>query len=331
MSAGLRNIFLCVGLLAIVLMFCTFDLSYTELFQNLKTAGWWFIAAVLLWIPIYMMNAWAWRVIINDGQGTRVPFGKVFKYTVTGYALNYVTPVGVLGGEPYRILELTPYVGVSRATSSVLLYAMMHIFSHFIFWGMSVVLYLILYFSKIDAAMAFFLVLVGIFCTCGIYLFLKGYRNGMVVKTITLLAHLPFIKRRMQRFLREKRETIERIDNQIAGLHKQRRRTFYLSLSLEFFARVIGCLEVCFILLILTDSVSFADCVLVQAFTSLFANLFFFMPMELGTREGGFALAVAGLSLPAAFGVCAGLLTRVRELIWIIIGIGWMKFGNDKR
>ena len=90
----------------------------------------------------------------------------------------------------------------------------------------------------------------------------------------------------------------------------------------------MGCLEIWFIFMILTDSVSFWDCILIQAFTSLFANLFFFMPMEMGTREGGFALAVGGLAMSAAFGVLAGLLTRVRELIWVAIGILLIKIGK---
>ena len=93
-------------------------------------------------------------------------------------------------------------------------------------------------------------------------------------------------------------------------------------------ARVLGCLEVYFILNILTTDVSFPACILIMAFTSLFANLFFFSPMQLGAREGGFALAVGGLAISGAFGVYTGLITRVRELIWIVIGVLLMKVGN---
>jgi hypothetical protein len=39
-------------------------------------------------------------------------------------------------------------------------------------------------------------------------------------------------------------------------------------------------------------------------------------------------LAVGGLAIPGAFGVYTGLITRVRELIWIVIGVLLMKVGN---
>lgn len=169
-------------------------------------------------------------------------------------------------------------------------------------------------------------------CGCGFsfgYLFfMKGYKNGMAVRTLKLLQYIPFIKGWAKRFSENKRETLERVDSQIAELHKQRKSTFYASLSLEFMARILGCLEVYFILNILTTDVSFPACILIMAFTSLFANLFFFSPMQLGAREGGFALAVGGLAIPGAFGVYTGLITRVRELIWIVIGVLLMKVGN---
>ena len=82
--------------------------------------------------------------------------------------------------------------------------------------------------------------------------------------------------------------------------------------------------------MILTDHVSYWDCVLLQAFTSLFSNIFFFVPMSMGAREGGFALAVGGLSLSGAYGVYASLLIRVRELVWIAIGLILIKIGNSR-
>ena len=332
MHKKIMNIFLAVGVAAIVVMLCTFDVSYGEIWNNLKKAGWWFVAVLLIWIPIYVLNAWSWIVIINNGSSTKkLPFMQVLKYTISGYALNYVTPVGVLGGEPYRIMELTPYYGTAKATSSVILYAMMHIFSHFIFWSFSIVLYLALYISEITAVMSVFLLAVAAFCLLGIYFFMRGYNNGLAMKTLRVFTHIPGIRRRARRFVEEKRETISRIDAQIAELHRQNKRTFYLSLFLEFLARIVGCLEIWFIFMILTNNVSFWDCILIQAFTSLFANMFFFMPMEMGTREGGFALAVGGLAMSGAFGVLAGLLTRVRELIWVAIGIMLIKVGKGRK
>ena len=326
MKEKFRNIFWFFGIFAIVVMLFTFDMDYQELLQNLRKAGIWFPAVILLWVFIYLLNALSWYIIIRDGKHAKVPFWKVYKLTISGFALNYATPVGLMGGEPYRIMELTPYVGGSKATSSVILYVMMHIFSHFCFWLASVFLYLAV--EPLNAGMAIVLAVVGFCCLVAIYFFMKGYRNGMAVRTLKLLCHLPFVRKWARRFLTEKRETLERVDNQIAELHKQRKSTFYASLGLEFSARIVGCLEVWFILNILTSDVSFLACILIMAFTSLFANLFFFSPMQLGAREGGFALATGGLAIPSAFGIYTGLITRVRELIWIVIGVLLMKVGN---
>lgn len=331
MNTKVRNIFFGIGVLAIVIMLYTFDMSYDELWANLKKAGYWFPVVVLLWVPIYMMNAWAWRAIVNDGVNRKLSYWRMFKYTVTGFALNYVTPVGLLGGEPYRIMELTPYVGAAKATSSVILYAMMHIFSHFCFWTFSIVLYLVLYGAGMGVGMSIMMLIFTLFCGLGVYFFMKGYRNGLAMKGLSLFGMLPLLGRKIKEFTARNEEAIHKVDQQIAELHKQRRSTFYLSLSLEFFARLLGCVEVqCVLMILAADSVSFFDCVLIQAFTSLFANLFFFIPMGMGAREGGFALAVDGLTMPGAYGVYTGLITRVRELIWIAIGLVLLKVGNKR-
>ena len=54
------------------------------------------------------------------------------------------------------------------------------------------------------------------------------------------------------------------------------------------------------------------------------------MPMQLGAREGGFALAIGGLALSGAYGVYTSLIIRLREMVWIVVGILLMKIGNQK-
>ena len=133
-----RNIFLAFGIIAVLIMIFTFDMDYQELWLNLKRAGVYLPLVLLLWLFVYLINTVSWYIIIRSGGKTGFSFVRLYKFTVTGFALNYVTPVGLMGGEPYRIMELKPYIGIERATSSVILYVMMHIFSHFCFWLSSV-------------------------------------------------------------------------------------------------------------------------------------------------------------------------------------------------
>ena len=305
------------------------DMTYEDVVSCLRKAGIWFPVLLLLWMFIYAINAGAWYAIICNGlNGVKVPFWKVFKYTITGFALNSTTPVGLMGGEPYRIMELKPYVGIEKASSSVILYVMMHIFSHFCFWLFSLLIYILSYYSQINRT---YVIIMGVFvvaCMIGIYFFIKGYRSGMVMKLMRFLQRMPFIKNKITKLIEKKEETFVQIDNQIKDLYRNNKYTFFTSLSLEFIARVVSCLEVYIILLIFSTDASFFDSILILAFTSLFANLMFFSPMQLGAREGGFVMSVALLSIPYSYGVFMALLIRIREVVCVIIGIALMKIGN---
>lgn len=134
------------GIIAIIIMLCTMDMDYTDIWRYLKQAGIYFPLILGLWLVVYWVNTISWWLIINDeGRVKGLSFWRVYKLTVSGFALNYTTPCGLMGGEPYRIMELKPFTGVSKATSSVILYVMMHIFSHFWFWFLSTFLYIALY------------------------------------------------------------------------------------------------------------------------------------------------------------------------------------------
>ena len=318
------------GIIAIVIMLCTMNMDYTDIWRYLLKVGIYFPLILALWLVVYLVNTMSWYLIINDeGRCEGLSFWRVYKLTVSGFALNYTTPCGLMGGEPYRIMELKPYTGVSKATSSVILYVMMHIFSHFWFWFLSIFLFIA--FNPVGLSMGILLAIIGGFCLLGIYFFSRGYKTGMAQKGIRLLTHIPFVKGWAIRFADSKKETLEQIDSQIALLHQQHKRTFYSSLLFELSARILQSFEIFLILKAFIAEVGIVDSILILAFSSLFSNLIFFTPMQLGSREGGLALAVDGLHLTGALGVYTGLITRLRELVWIAIGIMLIKIGNKNQ
>ena len=179
----------------------------------------------------------------------------------------------LMGGEPYRIMELAPKIGTERASSSVILYVMTHIFSHFWFWLLSIVLYIAT--QPLNAAMGVMLAVVGVFCLLGLWFFIAGYKKNMVVRAVML----------------------------------------------ELVCRFLSAFEVMFILMVLMPHAGYVECVLIIAFTTLIANIFFFMPLQLGGREGGFLMSVTGLSMTAGAGIFLALIVRLRELVWTALGL----------
>ncbi len=212
-----------LGVIAVVVMLFTFDMSYEELLDNLRKARYYLPLVLLLWFFVYLINTFSWFLIIRSGQcPSPISFTRLYKLTVSGFALNYVTPVGLMGGEPYRIMELSPYIGVERATSSVILYVMMHIFSHFCFWLSAVAIYICCY--PVNWFMGIVLSAVTLMCLLLAVLFIKGYREGMAVAMVRMGSHIPFLKKYAIRFAEKHSQKLQQIDTQIALLHQQRKK-----------------------------------------------------------------------------------------------------------
>ena len=206
---------------------------------------------------------------------------------------------------------------------------MTHIFSHFWFWFISIFLYVAT--QPMSVFMASFLLAAAAFCMLGLWFFIIGYRKGLANRVMNLLRHMPLVKKWAQPFVEKHREQLDTIDTQIAALHKQSPKTFVMAVVLEVACRILSALEVYFILLVVNPGISYVQCILIIAFTTLFANMLFFMPLQLVGREGGFLMSATRLGATASGGILVALIVRLRELVWTGIGLLLIKFGKSAK
>ena len=343
---GHRILLFALGFAVLVWMVMASDPC--ALWQNICTVRWWIMSLVAIWGLGYMLNAASWSVIIHaiaaagrhsDNPSKTLSFGRILQFTVSGFAINYITPFGLLGGEPYRVWALRPYIGLERAASSVLLYLMMHVCSHFFFWISACLASLLCWHFETRFLLA--LGAVAVMMLMLILLFIRGYRKGMICSFFTALSRWPLIGKRAERWKERNQASLSRIDEGITTLLQNHPRAFWKSMVLEFVSRLVNCLEIAVILQLLAPGLcSMSDNVpgllfvslFVVAFSSLFANLLFFSPLQMGTREGGIFLAMHALWPASAFvslmplAVSVSMLTRIRELVWIAVGLLWAFF-----
>ncbi len=330
MRSSVRNLFLLFGVVAIFVMLYTFEVDFSELKANIVSAGLYFPAVIGVWVIVYAFNAHAFQTIVNSAsEDKRLSFRHAYKLTISAFAFSYTTPFG-FGGGPYRVMELASYIGTPRAMSSVVLYSMMHILSHFLYWATGVVLFIIFHYDLMMppfwALFAIFgFVLVGVY-----YFFAWGYSNGVIVGLSKLFLCMPLLGRYWRRFYDRHSETMQLVDVHTACLKRQP-RAFWCSLACEYVGRMVNSLEFFFILRSLSIGVSYADSVIILAFASLIGNILFFFPLQLGAREGGLAIIVSILRLgEPGLGIITGFYSRVRELFWVFVGVILVKVGNKR-
>ena len=181
------------------------------------------------------------------------------------------------------------------------------------------------------------LAIIIVFCLIAFYLFYRGYKYGLVVRLIRWIGHLPRLKGWSDRFLQAHSEALHNVDTQIAALHQQSRKNFYTALGLEYLSRIVQSAEVLFMLLLFgidggggIDGITltFLHSILIVSLTTLLSNLIGFLPMQLGVQEGGFALSTAAMGLTVEQGFFVSIICRVREIIWIFIGIMLIRIGK---
>ncbi len=324
----IRDLFFVIGIL--VLIWMVYRVGIDTIWDNIKDTGWWFLAIIGVWAIVYTFNGLAFHVILRGGKGAeKVSLLRKIKLMISGFAINSMTPIGLLGGEPYKIIELKEDLGIDQATSGILLSTMMHFLAHFIFWMASVPIFIFVV-PVIPLGIKILLWGVVLGALLLTYWAFTVFRKGLIHQALSVAVRIPFVRNKVKEYRSEHAERVSVMDSLMSDLFTNRKKDFFLALSFEVIARFLSSIEIMFMAIPIGYYLTFFDSVIVAAFSSLFANILFFSPMQLGTREGGFGIAFSMLIIPLGVGVYVGLITRIREMFWIMIGVILMRIKPSK-
>jgi len=263
--------------------------------------GWVFIPILLLYGVVYVCNTAAWMLIMAD-EPRRPSFRRLYMVTMSGFALNFVTPMVNVGGEPFKIAAVAPWLTTRRAAGSVVIHNGLRVMSFLLSWLTAVLLGFVMLPS--DPLTVGLLVLATLVCVTLAAVLLAAHRRGALARMLNVLHRIPLCGR-LARALEPRREVLEQMDQQIAQFYHQHPGRFARALALEYLSR----------------AVYMGEYFLIALSIGLIQNVFFVIPFEIGTKEGTLYLLFRMLGLTPQLGVYTAIVTRLRDLIWIGLGL----------
>ena len=319
----LKLVFLVFGLVALVGI--VWHIGFEPIFNAVSQLGIFpFLVILLPMILVYGLEAWGWRLTLG-AYAERVGFLRLFAIRMAGETVNVTTPAAYVGGEPLKAYLLKRYgVPIVEGMASVITAKTTMTLAQVLF----ILLGLGLAFWIMDAASHYWmamLVSLGLLAF-GVGLFVMFQRYGLGMGCLTLLRACGI----RLAFLEKRENQLQEMDGTIRRFYSEHQQTFYVTLGTFFLAWFCETLEVYAILYYLDAGVDVWTSISIAALTVFIKGGTFFIPGSLGAQEGGYTLLLISFGYTEVTGITFALIRRLREILWIIIGLGCLMLLKGK-
>jgi uncharacterized protein (TIRG00374 family) len=316
MSRRVQTVLFVAG--AAVLTLLVWRIGPATLLEDAVRTGWMFLVVLAVYGVAYLANSWAWHLILADVGPRHPPFLRAFTSTVSGFSLNFITPLVNLGGEPFKAAAVAPWIGSRRAAGAVVLYQMLHTLAILLTYELVLAVAAIVLPFRVwlDALMATAFVVVG-----GLtWILFTAHRQGALERILDALHRIPLLSRMAPR-IEPWRRTLVAMDQQVVDFYHRGRERFVFALALECVARCLVLLEFWLIVRSVGVQAPVLSVFAVSGLESLIGKVLFLFPYELGPREGSMYVLFPLIGLSPSLGVYTALVSRVRDLTWIACGV----------
>jgi glycosyltransferase 2 family protein len=275
-------------------------------------------------VPLILLLACSWHITNTIAWAFAFPPGAfrprlrtLFMSKLAGEAVNQITPLANIGGEPLKAYLLRHESPASCGLASVVINKTGQVITGLLFTTLGLAL-VVLHWSlpqaipwPIQLGLAVLLVLGSL-----LVMFLWRKQRRLFSSLAGLLRRLGLRTDLVETHFAQ----AARIDHSISHFYTEHGLRFGMVLLFHGAGWLLGATETMVILHGLGANVGFWVAFLITALSLIINTLFFFMPSNIGVMEGGQVFLLSTLGLDPAMGLSLGIIKRMRKIFWITVG-----------
>ncbi|MEA2098222.1 MAG: lysylphosphatidylglycerol synthase transmembrane domain-containing protein [Patescibacteria group bacterium] len=267
---------------------------------------------------VCIVGSFRWKIIIDSQSRHKINFIKVIRAKLAGFAVSYITPSILIGGEPVRAYMIKEEAGCDweKSFASVIIDQAIYLFTMFLFMVVGF-LFLVDHFSlPVSVFYGFGIIISATFLI--FYLFYSRLINKnsdghgffmFIIKTIRL-DRIKFIKR--------KEENIERTEKIIAYFFRKENKAFIKAFVFAIVEVLLYLVTIWIIILYLGKTIDLAYAIAIFFILTL-ANLVP-IPGSLGSFEASLTFIFNLLELEKSNGFTFSLIFRFINIMLVFVG-----------
>jgi hypothetical protein len=234
----------------------------------------------------------------------RLGLAYTFAGRLAGEGVNTVLPTATVGGELVKVSILGRRAPLERVAAGVSLTYALDAYTIMVLAGVSLPIAL----PRLDLPVAARLTLAGLILAglVGTYIFLGLVRSGLIGQVHEVARRLGIFRERLVGHGR---------GMTVVASHTVAASALFLTASTLWAAVEIGLVRYA-----LFGEVQIADAIGIASLSAFLDAVFFFVPGQIGTREGGLAAITTLAGLGPSLGVAIGLVRRLNQVVWALLG-----------
>ncbi len=295
-------------------------IGFANILNLITQLGWKALPILTISISFYALFTFAWQQCFRIFQ-THMPFWNLFKIKITGEAVNTLTPLNFIAGDPLRIYLLRKYFPFTQRAAAVVVDRTLHTIAilFIVFIGISIGF---LSHAPFPANIRYGIPIALIACIAFTIFVIIHQRRGIFGLLLNLCQRL----RIKQQFSEHTLHRFTELDRHIVDFYNNNHTGFLLALFAHISGRCLGVLEIYAFGKLISPDFTFFSAISLTALAPMVHIVFSFVPAAIGILEGAYGASMYLMGFDPAIGIAIQLARRIRSIIWIAIGLFFLGF-----